>query len=590
MLFEKEHDESIITSLKVLILRSSEYLADVSSSLESAMATQMNLDSVNLTTQFAKCILCTITSIAKDSLSPVEFASLFLGLGRQIEPHQFDVLFPLLVKSPFEELLSNSFESNSLLNTSIPLTPNQDSGHHEVTVEDLFQISMKSGSIWIAASALPIFVSNFNSHLQCLNLLKSCLDVIGNSKVFSNIKFTMNSEEEKHVIQQLYLFGLKLEDADEDNIDYDSASNYSQSDIHSTADSSYYDSECSSYRSEEDNLDEMSFVSSSSAGENFEEKEDNENEIPIAENNVGENSKSPDDSFVNVTEQSAVPIPEKVESVSVSGIAKLKNYLSPRRWKSRNEPEKEKFPEIAIQSAASSFILSGFELPTDNDEIKSPPPPHINMEHSEPPLQTHVPRKSKSCISTNGSVSGAIGKYFTTMAFSSDEYCLSGPRRWKVLSEMAQILTKERGDRSFMEGNKFDLTRIMNNALEDLDAAKHLFSFEGNEAKESLTNDGPIDDDNLSSGKSFCVKYITECMQEMDDPVIVDSIFTLTLLLLLQHDSCKEVENIRTSLALLAIVSGHVSGSLFNLLGESFEDTAIGRCYSLAAREVTHVC
>lgn len=150
-------------------------------------------------------LLCmTFFSAIVDSLrrcsTNLQFASLLLEVGRQVEPGNLGHLYPLPVHGRAGGGTRNV--QNGLLDSSTART-----------VVDLFTLCIDEGSVAAAASALPLLTSKSQARHYCGLLLDEVID-----SFVRNTHQTMNefdtTEEERRVIGDIFGFGMKLEDAD----------------------------------------------------------------------------------------------------------------------------------------------------------------------------------------------------------------------------------------------------------------------------------------------------------------------------------------------------------------------------------------
>ena len=123
-------------------------------------------------------ILREVVSVTREVFDELSFASFFLSVGRQLEPHQFDLIFPL----PLERGTG-------------------------ISAEDLFMVAMKKGSMSVALSGLSLFTRHEETQTRVVQLLFHCL-----FRIDEILSATFSSEEHKF-LHQLYWFGVKLEDA-----------------------------------------------------------------------------------------------------------------------------------------------------------------------------------------------------------------------------------------------------------------------------------------------------------------------------------------------------------------------------------------
>ena len=138
--------------------------------------------------RFLKATQAALVRITVSSLVQVQFISLFLNVGRQLEPHHFKSLFPL----------SLSFEE-------------ENSDH--LSLQDLFDMAVADGSFSVPGAALPLFGNKKLVHGLCVNLLHHCINkVIGLSD--GDVVNVKCIREECRSIQQLYEYIIKVEDSE----------------------------------------------------------------------------------------------------------------------------------------------------------------------------------------------------------------------------------------------------------------------------------------------------------------------------------------------------------------------------------------
>lgn len=138
---------------------------------------------------FLKATQGALIRITISSLIQVQFISLFLNVGRQLEPHHFKSLFPL-------SLSLKERNSDEVLN-----------------LEDLFDMAVNDGSFSVPGAALPLFANKTVVHSLCINLLHHCINKILkiNDTAYIEIK---SLREECRSMQQLYSYIIKVEDSE----------------------------------------------------------------------------------------------------------------------------------------------------------------------------------------------------------------------------------------------------------------------------------------------------------------------------------------------------------------------------------------
>ena len=274
-------------------------------------------------------ILREVVSVTREVFDELSFASFFLSVGRQLEPHQFDLIFPL----PLEKGTG-------------------------ISAEDLFMVAMKKGSMSVALSGLSLFTRHEETQTRVVQLLFHCLFRIDEILPLSA---TFLSEEHKF-LHQLYWFGVKLEDA----IIEEQALGESRNIIDSI-DSGDSESRSNSMTS----FDESSIGYASNGDYSVELSEDSSGTF-LAD--------SQDVSFISCRSQRRKPREGLVTKV-VS-----------RLFQSSQSPKNNSFEEDAIYEAATSFIISGFDddkeaiLATKSSAISNGEACHIDNDPFDTPL------------------------------------------------------------------------------------------------------------------------------------------------------------------------------------------------------------
>jgi len=136
-----------------------------------------------------KSIQAALARITMSALVQVQFISLFLNVGRQLEPHHFKSLFPLSLSSDIQD-------STQIL-----------------TLQDLFDMAVEDGSFSVPSAALPLFSNKKAVHSLCINLLHHCIVQVFNLNDSCSVDTTCLREECRS-IQQLYSYILKVEDSE----------------------------------------------------------------------------------------------------------------------------------------------------------------------------------------------------------------------------------------------------------------------------------------------------------------------------------------------------------------------------------------
>jgi hypothetical protein len=139
--------------------------------------------------RMGKAILAEVVTVVNEIYDALGFATFFLSVGRQLEPHQFDLIFPL---------------------PAISLAQKSPYLH---TAEDLFLLSCECGSLATALSALPLFWSHEESVRMVNKLIYHCLIKIEENFQCCSSHTAITSYEDESYLHQLFWFGVKLEDA-----------------------------------------------------------------------------------------------------------------------------------------------------------------------------------------------------------------------------------------------------------------------------------------------------------------------------------------------------------------------------------------
>ena len=182
-------DSSMMT-LRLLTFRSLEMVAKCHKrhSKEQSKSTEFNLN-------LSHNLLQRVIETARICTSNLQFASLFLEIGRQTEPSNLQHLFPLPL----------SFDDRETILSSDIIDAR--------SVVDLFNICIDKGSLAASSSALPLLTSKGQARYYCELLLDEAIDNFVRNSSPNQCKFD-STEEERRVLGDIFRFGMKLEDAD----------------------------------------------------------------------------------------------------------------------------------------------------------------------------------------------------------------------------------------------------------------------------------------------------------------------------------------------------------------------------------------
>ena len=195
--------DAVFMALRLLILRSVEIIADCHKKLDND-----DLEEAQSAFAIAKALFKEVVNTVSQCTSCLQFASIFLEVGRAVEPSVFEYLFPIPTS------LKNCGTQHSTLNGT-----NGDDRKSETaestSVADLVTLCLAEGSVATSASALPLLGSKGRSRKHCEELLRHSLDVLyRNSSSLDSARFDF-TEEERGVVGDIFRFGIKLEDAAE---------------------------------------------------------------------------------------------------------------------------------------------------------------------------------------------------------------------------------------------------------------------------------------------------------------------------------------------------------------------------------------
>jgi hypothetical protein len=157
----------------------------------------------------SQALLTGIVDVARRFSTDLQFACLFLEIGRQIEPNLLAYLFPL---PPSQSALPlHSLSSGQPCNAYLA-TQKFFYRFAAQTVTDLFNICVDAGSLQASSSYLPLFSSRSLSQRYISLLLERATKAyIDNIHVDArNFDRTV---EERRVIGDLFRFGVRVEDA-----------------------------------------------------------------------------------------------------------------------------------------------------------------------------------------------------------------------------------------------------------------------------------------------------------------------------------------------------------------------------------------
>jgi hypothetical protein len=187
-LHSSPNEDAVMMALRLLIIRSVEMLSNVHRQL-----TKQRTDESHLAFLLAGSLFSEVVNAVRQCTTNLQFASLFLEVGRQIEPSCLPYLFPLPTKENQESKEESKAEAR--------------------TVMDLFTLSVNEGSLAASTSALPLLGSKHKARQFCEQLIKESLEHFVKNVASADLVHFDRTEEERRILGDIFRFGIKLEDA-----------------------------------------------------------------------------------------------------------------------------------------------------------------------------------------------------------------------------------------------------------------------------------------------------------------------------------------------------------------------------------------
>lgn len=173
----------MMMALRLLVFRS----VDMLSKLEKKHSL-LQSDASESDLLLGKTLFTELVDAVRCCTSKLQFSSLFLEVGRQIEPSSLPHLFPLPIS-------------------------NQSTTADARSVVELFSLCLEERALTAAASALPLLSSKSLARHYAGLLLDEALDTFIRNTHSRSRKYDF-CEEERKVLGDVFRFGMKLEDAD----------------------------------------------------------------------------------------------------------------------------------------------------------------------------------------------------------------------------------------------------------------------------------------------------------------------------------------------------------------------------------------
>jgi hypothetical protein len=187
-LHSSPNEDAVMMALRLLIIRSVEMLSNVHRQL-----TKQRTDESHSAFLLAGSLFSEVVNAVRQYTTNLQFASLFLEVGRQIEPSCLPYLFPLPTKDERESKEESKAEAR--------------------TVMDLFTLSVNEGSLAASTSALPLLGSKHRARQFCEQLIKESLELFAKNAASADLIRFDSTEEERRILGDIFRFGIKLEDA-----------------------------------------------------------------------------------------------------------------------------------------------------------------------------------------------------------------------------------------------------------------------------------------------------------------------------------------------------------------------------------------
>ena len=195
--------DAVFMALRLLILRSVEMVAGCHKTLD-----KIESEESRSAVEIAKALYKEVVLTVDQCTTRLQFATIFLEVGRAVEPSVFEYLFPI----------PKPLQSNNSMHSTLNGTNGDDdnSKSNQVTsVADLVSLCLTEGSVATSASALPLLGTKGRSRKHCEKLLRHSLDAFcDNASSLGSARFD-RTEEERSVVGDIFRFGIKLEDAAE---------------------------------------------------------------------------------------------------------------------------------------------------------------------------------------------------------------------------------------------------------------------------------------------------------------------------------------------------------------------------------------
>jgi len=190
----KHFQDTAFMALRLLVLRSVEQLSEDIRKGEASLSASVLTEALHV-----------VRSSTADRL---QFTSLILEVGRQLEPSSFIHLFPLPVPRGF----GGRKPRTSTTGTPPMVMTRCKSSIDRRSVAGFFHVCVDDGSLLSSASSLPILTAREMSQQTSLQLLEHCLSVFEENSTSEVFFFFDFSRDERTAIGDIFRFCIKLED------------------------------------------------------------------------------------------------------------------------------------------------------------------------------------------------------------------------------------------------------------------------------------------------------------------------------------------------------------------------------------------
>ena len=194
------NEDAVIMALRLLVIRAVENVSDCDRKF-----TKTRTEESQSALLLSQALFSQVVNTVRHCTTGLQFASLFLEVGRQIEPSCLIHLFPLPLKGMSRNLLPEEMTAFSI-DTTITIEEAR-------TVMDMIALCIREGSLAASVSALPLLGSKRRARKYCEQLIQDSLMAFTRNSASSELVYFDCTEEERRILKDIFRFGLKLEEA-----------------------------------------------------------------------------------------------------------------------------------------------------------------------------------------------------------------------------------------------------------------------------------------------------------------------------------------------------------------------------------------